>query len=457
MSVFATDVVGALGFGPFIAKDVDFQSPHADCLKGLEQKGGGEGSPRDLVIEVLRGLSGSEFLEPLGEIGVGEIAESHFRPKDTPRSAGLGIRIPGHVDDPQFLSVSTLEKGPIACNDLICEAPPSPARKSRMRQHFLKSSEARTIGLEEILTLSEAKARKRFCELRWPDTNGKPVCPHCGHEDKSYWLKRREVFKCAACRKTYSVTSGTIFHGCKLRLRKCLAAIFLFNNAAKGISASQLSRDLNISYKAAFVFLHKLRQAIAHTRGNLMVGGHVEIDGVYFGGYTRPPNTGREGRRAKVKRRQKCVLSLVSRDGGTIPVVVQSETTEDILSLARKHILPGSTVYADEHGAYDALHGLFPVRRINHRLAYADGEVSTNQAESFFSRFRRGQVGQYHRLSGQYLVRYAHEMAYRSDRRRVDNGTLLAEMTEMALAHPVSREWKGYWRRRPRPLPAAGQ
>jgi len=84
----------------------------------------------------------------------------------------------------------------------------------------------------------------------------------------------------------------------------------------------------------------------------------------------------------------------------------------------------------------------------NHRLAYSENGISTNQAESSHDRMRREERGQYHRFSGDYLQRYAAETACRSDRRRIDNGSVFAELVEMAAAHPVSRDFAGYWQKR---------
>ena len=64
------------------------------------------------------------------------------------------------------------------------------------------------------------------------------------------------------CRHQFSVTSGTIFASRKLPIRDYLAAIAIFVNAVKGISALQLGRDLDVQYKTAFVLAHKLREAI---------------------------------------------------------------------------------------------------------------------------------------------------------------------------------------------------
>src|SRR4051794_41823293 len=87
--------------------------------------------------------------------------------------------------------------------------------------------------------------------------------------------------------------SGTLFASHKLPLRGYLAAIAVFCNEVKGKSALALSRDLNLSYKSAFVLLHKLREAMAEEMRGRVVGGEgkvAEVDGGYFGGYVKPAN-----------------------------------------------------------------------------------------------------------------------------------------------------------------------
>lgn len=67
---------------------------------------------------------------------------------------------------------------------------------------------------------------------------------------------------------------------------------------------------------------------------------------------------------------------------------------------------PGSILYADETKAYGSLHALFDLRRINHSKRYAQGRTSTNQAESFFARFKRAVRGVFHHVSGPYTQNY---------------------------------------------------
>ena len=102
-----------------------------------------------------------------------------------------------------------------------------------------------------------------------------------------------------ACRKDFSLTSGTLFAFHKLPLQTYLAVIVIFCNEVKGKSALALSRDLGVQYKTAWVLAHKLREAPASEMKGYQLGGVgkvVELDGAYFGGYIKPSNH-RENRR----------------------------------------------------------------------------------------------------------------------------------------------------------------
>jgi hypothetical protein len=108
---------------------------------------------------------------------------------------------------------------------------------------------------------------------------------------------------CKGCQRQFSVTSGTLFAWRKLPIAVYLAAIVLFVNAVKGISALQLGRDLDISYKAAFVLAHKLREAMAAELAAIAVldfaesffarlrraemGQHHHLAGVYLKRYAQ--------------------------------------------------------------------------------------------------------------------------------------------------------------------------
>src|SRR5262245_34884044 len=125
--------------------------------------------------------------------------------------------------------------------------------------------------------------------LRWP--NG-PVCPHCGEsERKPYALKAktRRLWKCAACRKQYTVTVGTIFEGSHIGLHKWLLAFYLLCSSKKGMSAHQLHRMLGITYKSAWFMCHRIRYAMEQPPFQRLTGV-VEVDETYIGGKPRRSN-----------------------------------------------------------------------------------------------------------------------------------------------------------------------
>ena len=317
-----------------------------------------------------------------------------------------------------------------------------------MAQHFLLSAQARTLSLAKVLRLSDGEAYETFKSIRWADTNGEAVCPRCGCAT-TYEYKARRIFKCKACERQFSVTSCTIFASRKLALRDHLAAIAIFVNGAKGVSALQLGRDLDVSYKTAFVLTHKLREAMAAEVADAKLSGTVEVDGAYFGGYVKPENKveDRKDRRLKEHRtgKRKAVVVMRQRGGRTLPFVFQGE--DDSLPTIVERVEAGSTVHADESPVWDRLHTLFKMHRVNHSVAFSDEGACTNQAESYFSRLRRAEIGTHHHVSGRYLGAYAREMAWREDYRRVSNGGQFLAVVGAAMAHPVSRQWKGYWQR----------
>ena len=318
-----------------------------------------------------------------------------------------------------------------------------------MSQHFLLSPAAKTLSLVKVMRMSDEEARTAFRNIRWSDTDGEPYCPACGCCD-AYDLKTRQVYKCKGCAKQYSITSGTIFASRKLQVRDILAAIAIFINGAKGYSALQLSRDLSVDYKTAFVLLHKVRESIELARHEGALSGNVEVDGAYFGGYVKPANEkkDRKDRRKKVHQSGKRQSVIVMRERGGRTLTYVTATEAEGVALVPANVERGTTVHADEASHWDKLAAYFPIKRINHQEAYSKDGACTNQAESFFSRLRRAEVGTHHHIAGKYLNLYASEMAWREDCRREANGYQFAMVMGAVAAAPQSRNWCGYWQRR---------
>jgi len=238
----------------------------------------------------------------------------------------------------------------------------------------------------------------------------------------------------------------------KLPLRGYLAAIAVFCNEVKGKSALALSRDLGLSYKSAFVLLHKLREAMAEEMKGRVVGGEgkqAEIDGGYFGGYVKPANQKEYRRDRRYTRNQsgkrKVVVIVRERGGNSVPAVFRTESAAG--SFIRSRIAKGTVVHADEAASWDGLHERFEMKRINHQEAYSLDGACTNMAEEYFSRLRRAEIGIHHHIAGAYLLRYAQESSWREDNRRVSNGDQVSRITALALKRGKSIDFTGYWQR----------
>src|SRR5712675_271754 len=213
-----------------------------------------------------------------------------------------------------------------------------------MAQHFLLSRAAKTLSLAQVFQLKDTDAEMAFRRIRWADTNGEPVCSHCGGTDAydCRRLKGAPRFRCKGCKKDFSITSGTLFASHKLPLRCYLAAIAIFCNEVKGKSALALSRDLCVSYKCAFVLLHKLREAMAEEMKGRVIGGEgkqAEVDGGYFGGYVKPANLKEDRIDRRFSRNQngkrKVVVVIRERGGQSVPAVFHSESQASAFIRAR--------------------------------------------------------------------------------------------------------------------------
>jgi transposase-like protein len=322
-----------------------------------------------------------------------------------------------------------------------------------MAQHFLLSRNAKTLSLADVIRMTDEEAETLFRELRWPETGGDPVCPHCGGLD-AYDCRRGKTprFRCRQCKKDFSITSGTIFASRKLSLRLYLAAVAIFMNEVKGKNALALSRDLGISYKASFVLAHKLRESMGEDFKNRVIGDdrpEAEVDGAVFGHYVKPANF-RENRvdrrhRSNRSKRRRFVVVVRERGGESLPAVFKHES--HALDWIKQRVEKDTVLHADEAPAWNDLHAHFEMRRINHDEAYSDGLACTNWAESYFSRLRRAEAGHHHAISGPYLLRYAQEASWREDNRRMSNGDQVHRVLRMALGRKPSRDFGGYWQR----------
>jgi ISXO2-like transposase domain/Transposase zinc-ribbon domain len=258
--------------------------------------------------------------------------------------------------------------------------------------------------------------------MRWPD--GIVRCPVCGNdkiakvERKASSKNRRKWFYLCqekTCHNHFSPTSGTLFADSHLPLLTWFHAIGLMLNAKKGISAKQLQRDLGIGgYKTAWYLNHRIREAMGN--GDIpKLGGVVEIDETYIGGKISGKGI------SYAKKQKQVVMGAIQRGGELRLEHVTGATVGNFREFIQKHVSEDvQRVMTDQHPAYPAALASYPASHetVNHiRHEYVRGDVTTNAIESVFSLFKRGLIGQYHKLSAKHLQRYLTEFEYRFNRR----------------------------------------
>ena len=278
---------------------------------------------------------------------------------------------------------------------------------------------------------SEADAYRYLEQLRWGD---RPVCPHCGSVRKHYFLNpengesrktrtgtasQRRVWKCADCRKQFSVLTGTIFHGTKIPVRVWVLVVFDMATAKNGMSAREVERKYGLTPRTAWFMCHRIREAMKREPIAGLLTGRVVADETFYGG--KPSN--RHGHnpmgapRGPYAGNKTPIMSLVSRETGEVRSRVLNDVKPDNLrAVLREHVDPKAThLHTDSSGPYKSMGREFASHQmVNHmEREYVRGDVSTNQAESYFAQLKRSLDGTHHHVSRRHLHRYVTEFDFR--------------------------------------------
>lgn len=360
-------------------------------------------------------------------------------------------------------------------------------RKPKKGQHFLQSAELRDFSMWEVANLDKAQVLQTFTTYRWGNLD-KVICPGCGAISKPFFRVDRTQLRCRHCDRHFSPLVNTVFADRKIPLKKLLMALVKFITSAKGVSALELSRIIDVQPKTAAVLLGKLRECLVRQKDTEMLSGSVEADGGQFCGKPRKScfrgkrkpaeiaamvearlrgepvskrkPKGKAARRNWEKRKNRRVVMVyraVSPEDGegayaTRTFIALSENSAVVDKITPEIVVPNSTIMTDENAAYTHLSKDYDHHCVEHSLEFCtiDG-VNENQAESFFSRMRRAEYGVFHGYRPKYLADYAQEFAWREDARRQTEMQKLMNLLRRVFDAGMSRWWRGYWQGHNRP------
>ena len=290
------------------------------------------------------------------------------------------------------------------------------------------------LDFQERFTTDEACEQHLF-KVRWP--NGF-VCPKCTHASY-YKIKGRGLYQCAQCRRQTSVTAGTDMHRSHLPLRKWFWAIFLCVTDKRGRSALALSRDLQITYRAAWLLLHKLRESMNERDFLYVLSGVVELDDAYFGS-GRGMKTSGKRRTGRGTTKSKVVIGLSMQDDRpaflkmkVLPVL----NAEELSGFTLDNIDPDATVITD---AFPGYRGLEDIVFKHEALVYSQQpEEFLKWIHTVIANAKAYIMGTYHGLSSRHLQAYLDEFCFRFNRRFKPE-----ELFSRTLAACVDGSWITY-------------
>lgn len=256
---------------------------------------------------------------------------------------------------------------------------------------------------------SEERCREYIETLRWPSG---VCCTRCGSLSVSRIVKRNQ-YDCNDCRYQFSPMAGTVFHDTHLPLTKWFLAVYLMCESKKGMSANQISRTLGIGYKAAWYLCHRIREAMKDDESEKLKG-IIEADETFVGGRY-------DKRRKRAYGEKACVVGVIQRGGPVRAQKIPSRGARAIAAFVKESVEPGAQLMTDEYAGYQKVGKLYEHGKVNHsELQYVKGLTHTNSIENFWSLFKRGLVGSFHKVSEKHLDRYLDEFVYRFNGRKDD-------------------------------------
>lgn len=271
----------------------------------------------------------------------------------------------------------------------------------------------------------ESTCHDYLASVIWPE--GKPTCRFCNCQkiyitacrSKSRFRKGIPDYQCSSCKKKFSVTAGTIFHGTKIPLRHWFGTMYLLHFHKKGVSSTTIAKHLGITQKSAWFMLHRIRQVCTEESTDKMTGV-IQIDETFVGGKNKNRHKDK-----KVKRTGKGrdwndkipVVGLIDETGYVRTIVTENTQQQTLHDIVFKNVEKGSTIVTDDYSSYYGLEFSYMKISVKHHVWYGEREkpFTTNSIEGYWAKIKRSMIGVYNYVDPKHLQRYCNEISFRNN------------------------------------------
>jgi transposase-like protein len=277
-----------------------------------------------------------------------------------------------------------------------------------------------TVAKQETMTFAEFQRKfnsEKACEdylfkMKWSEGF---VCPRCTHTEY-FEIQTRDhpLYQCKKCKHQTTLTVGTLFEKTRTPLLKWFTAIYWEAQDKRGVSATYIQRELEVSYPTAWLMLHKIRKAMTDRDEGYMLSGRVEIDDFYIGA---PTENGKRGRGTDKNQ----VLVALSKNEKGHPLFIKMEVIEDmkhetVEPFVTKNIESQSTLIADGHAT-------IPTLKDNYKIVAKPFNAKEDPdhlkwIHTAISNLKSFVQGTFHGLDSRHLQSYLDEFCYRFNRRK---------------------------------------
>lgn len=247
--------------------------------------------------------------------------------------------------------------------------------------------------------------RKYLSEIKWGDGF---KCIKCGNV-KYTVRKANHARDCNRCHHVESPTAGTMFHKVKFGVRKAFMIAFEMTATTKSLSAMQVGKRYGISRKTAWLFMHKVRNAMQSSEKH-PVEGDVQIDEFVVGGHENL----KQGR-SKDSKKKKVVGAVELTDTGKIKRVylkrIADFSAQSLQVIFDKHISRSAQIFTDKWTGYKPLMSTYNIEQ-----NYSIGGTNMKQFHTIVYQVKSWLRTTFSWVHEQHLERYLNEFSFRINR-----------------------------------------